>query len=389
MRPADVSMPMRLIQVCTNFGPGGIQRHVLDLTAALRARGHDVFTAGSPGEWLEAGTDPRFADVDLLGVTHEGGSLPRRLHRAFAAAARLRAFVGTVRPDLIHAHESGPALVAWLAAAGRGIPLIVTYHGSEPERIAGFGRVARNVATRVVTPSHRSADDLARIGGVPTALLKVLGLGIARRPAPEHGAVAALRARFARGADDVLVVTVARLAHQKGIDVLIDVVRRAVAARPRLSFVVVGDGPLRDRVGDWARDAGVADRVAFVGHSERPHEYLAAADVFLLTSRWEALPLSIVEALREGLPIVATDAGGVRELVDAAVGAVVPIGDTPALSSALLRLCDDPRLRARCSENAARRGDEDRFDPEFVHAQFERFYRDILAAAARRRPRRA
>jgi glycosyltransferase involved in cell wall biosynthesis len=379
---------LRLLEICTNYGPGGIQRHVLDLTAALRARGHHVVAAGSPGDWLPAGSDPEFLDVNLLDVIWEGGPLPRRLWYAALAARRLRSFLGHHHVDLIHAHESGPALVAWAAALGRGIPLVVTYHGSEPERIAGFGRVARSVATRVVTPSRRSARDLATIGGVPEAKLIVLGLGIARQPPPDPATVAALRAGLGVDGQSLLVVTVARLARQKGMDVLIDVVRRAIAMRPGLSFVVVGDGPLQQQVDGWARAAGVDRHLRFIGHSERPRDYLAAADLFLLTSRWEALPISIVEALRAGLPVVATDAGGVRELVDADVGAVVPIGDAAALAEALLRLCDDTVLRARCSANAARRGDEDRFDPEFVHAQFERFYRGILDSAAQRRAER-
>jgi glycosyltransferase involved in cell wall biosynthesis len=175
-----------------------------------------------------------------------------------------------------------------------------------------------------------------------------------------------------------LVVTVARLARQKAIDVLIEVVKRTTARHDYIRFAVVGDGPLREDVRRWAAEAGVGRYVTFTGYSDRPHEFLAAADLFLLPSRWEGLPITIVEAFRAGLPVVATDAGGVRELVDDAVGKVVAIGDVDALTQQVLAICEDDGLRARLAAGALVRGGEQRFSPSYVHGIFECTYAEVL-----------
>lgn len=369
---------MRLLQICTAFREGGIQRHVLGLSTSLRARGHYVVLAGTPGKWMNQSLDAAFLPLDLDAVSEHGGALPLRLLHVIKVAARLRTFIRRERIDLIHAHESAPALVAGIATIGLSKPTLVTYHGSEPERVAQFGRIARVVARRVITPSHRGADDLRRLGGVPASKLRVIGLGVEAAPAVDEAVVRRLRDQLLGERGQRLVVTVARLAHQKAIDVLIDVARRTTLRHDRIRFVVVGDGPLREDVRRWASEAAVERHLTFIGHSERPHDFLAAADLFLLPSRWEGLPIAIVEAFRAGLPVVATDAGGVHELVDDSVGKVVPIGDVEALTEQVSTICTDDALRARLAANALARAGEERFSPSYVHGIFERTYAEAL-----------
>ena len=369
---------MRLLQICTAFRPGGIQRHVLGLSAWLREQGHYVALAGSPGDWMNQSLEPGFLSLDLDGVAKEGGDLARRLRNAGRAALRLRALLRRERIELIHAHESAPALVARMATIGLSIPTLVSYHGSEPERVAAFGRIARVAARRVITPSHRSASDLLRLGGVNASKLQVIGLGVEAKPALDEAAVQHLRRQLLGEGGRRLVMTVARLAHQKGIDVLVEVARRTVARHDDIRFAVVGDGPLREDVRRWAAAAGIERHLTFIGYSDRPHDFLAAADLFLLPSRWEGLPFTIVEAFQAGLPVVATDAGGVREVVDDAVGKVVAIGDIDALTQQVCTICGDDALRARLAANALARADEPRFSPSCIHRIFERTYAEVL-----------
>jgi len=369
---------VRLLQICTDFREGGIQRHVLGLSASLRGRGHCVFFAGTPGNWLNRSLDAAFLPLDLDAVAEQGGALPRRLLHVFKAAARLRAFLTRERIELIHAHESAPALVAGVATIGLSTPTLVTYHGAEPERVAQFGRIARVVARRVITTSHRGAADLCGPGGVPASKLRVIGLGVDAAPAVDEAVVRRLRDQLLGAGGQRLVVTVARLAHQKAIDVLIEVARRTRLRHDRIRFAVVGDGPLRDDVRRWASEAAVERHLTFIGHSERPHDFLAAADLFLLPSRWEALPIAIVEAFRAGLPVIATDAGGVRELVDDSVGKVVAIGDVEALTEQVSTICTNDALRARLGANALARAGEERFSPSYAHGIVERTYAEAL-----------
>lgn len=373
-----MSEPMRLLQMCTNFRPGGIQRHALDMTAWLREQGHYVALAGTPALWMTETIDPDFLPLDIQNVTDEGGTLFRRLAFAIKAGWKLRGFVRRERIELIHAHEGAPALVAWLAMLGRNIPVVVTFHGAEPERVPEFGRIVRIAADLVITPSHNSARDLREAGGVPAKRLKVIGLGVERKRPPSPDEVVRLREKLLGTDGRTLVVTVARLAHQKGIDWLVEIVRRAAAVDPSLRFVVVGNGPQSADARRWAQEAGVEDCLAFAGHSDQAGHYMAAGDLFLLPSRWESLPITIVEAFRQGLPVVATDTGGVVELVDESVGRVAAVGDVEALAAHVLEITEDHELRMRLSRAALLRSAEDRFSPPFIHAIFAKTYRGMI-----------
>lgn len=373
---------MRILQVGTEFGVGGIARHVIDLTQWLREAGHTVSIAGSPDALLDGTKDGQFLALPLARVSAKGGSLAARVAGLLRCAAMLRRHLRRHPVDLIHCHESAPALVVRLASLGMGIPVAVTYHGSEPGRVRAFGRIGTLAADVVVTPSRRCAEDLHAIGGVPRRKLRVVGLGVRPAPPADAAAVARVRAELLGEGGGLLVVVLARASHQKGLDILIDVVREVAAVRADVRFVVAGTGPLLDSLRGLSRERGVDHRLRFIGETREPYLYLRAADLFLLTSRWEALPISIVEAFRAGLPVVASDAGGVRELVDPEVGAVVPVGDVQACARALLRLCADDGLRASMAAAAAERSREDRFSPEVVHRRFERLYAEMTAPPA-------
>jgi glycosyltransferase involved in cell wall biosynthesis len=334
--------------------------------------------------WVTPATEHAYLPIDIRAVAGNGGSIPSRLLGAARAARSLRKFIARENIELIHAHESAPALVAWLATLGTRVPLLLSFHGAEPGRIGLFGTVARTMADHTITPSHASARDLVATGKLRSDQITVLGLGIADRPAPAPEETARLRESLLGATGNFLVVTVARLAHQKGIDILVETARQALASNAGLRFVVVGDGPQRADAQHWATAAGVADRVHFAGYSDEPHRYMAAADLFLLPSRWESLPLTIVESFRAGVPVIATDTGGVRELVDETVGCVLPTGDAAGLAQEVIRIAGDDALRRHMSERALARSREQRFSPEHVHERFAQLYTDTLRKHGRK-----
>lgn len=376
--PPQGQEALHVLEAATQFGVGGIARHVLGLRDWLRARGHRVSLAGTPDAWAGPDTEAAFLDLPTRYVAGDGARITRRLGNLGRAALRLRRWLAENPVDLIHAHESAPALVALMARAGRPVPVAVTYHGSEPGRIAAFGRIARR-CDLVITPSHRSAEDLAQIGRVPADRLRVIGLGLAPPPEDPAEEIAQLRADLL-GDGERLVVTVARLAYQKGIDILIECVARLQTTHPGIRFAVAGNGPDEAMLRDLARHRGVGGHLRFVGHTARPHLYLRAADLFLLTSRWESLPISIVEAFQAGTPAVATACSGVVELIDGSVGRVVPVGDADAICRAVAELLADEAGLASRAAAALARSREDRFRPDWVHARFESAY---LALAGR------
>ncbi len=371
---------MRILQTCTTFYAGGIQRHMMELSESLREKNHDVFLAGTPGPWLDETTTLPYLPLNLLGIsTHAGkNSLLRRISTAFKCALKLRKFLKENRIELIHAHESAPAIVARIASLGMKIPIVVTYHGSAPGRVKPFGYTCRLTARLVITPSHRCAVELHEQAGISKDHLKVIGLGVAPPPVIETDRVAQHRKELLKTDGKILVVIIARLDHQKGIDILIEVVQQVKKQRKDVRFVVVGDGRQRDDVRKWAKEAKVESHLEFVGQNNEPYLFLMAADIFLLTSRWEALPITIAEAFQVGLPVVATNTGGVKELVSPTTGFVESIGDVAALSSNILKLSSDDNLRKSMSEEAIKLSKEDRFSIPHIHNIFEKTYMDIL-----------
>lgn len=370
-------LALNILELSTTFRPGGIQRHVLDLTEWLRGRGHSVWLGGTPGPWCGPEAEPQFLTLPLVDVSWEGGNILRRGWALARSVAVLRRFVRHNRIALVHSHESAPALVARLALAGLGVRQVVTYHGSAPDRVGQFVRTCGH-ADLMITPSHASAADL-RTAGVADDRLKVIGLGLRPPPADDSAATRTLRESLL-GDGTHLVVTIARITRQKGIEVLIDVVAALKKSHPHIRFALVGPGPDEAAMKAMAAEKGVAGHLTFVGRTERPHAYLRAADLFLLTSRWESLPFTIPEAFQVGTPVVATACSGVVELVDDSVGAVVPIGDVTAISGAVARICDDRGQRAAMAAAALERSGEDRFDPDHIHARIEAAYRRLISA---------
>lgn len=365
---------MHILQLPTNFRTGGIQRHVLDLSAYLVTKGHQVTFSGDGGAWVPDGPD--YEPLPLNSVAEYGGSTSRRVASLLRMAVRLRRILRQRRIDLIHTHETAPLLVARLAAVGLGLPVVFTFHGSAPGREREVARFARLAATVTLSPSRTSLDRLIA-HGLPAGRTRQLGLGIAPVPPLDAAAVGALRADLLGDGGQVLVLSLSRLQEQKGIDIMVEVARRVVAVRPDVRFALAGGGPLTDEVPGWLAKAGIADRFRLLGPVSTVPMHLAASDLFLLTSRWEALPISIVEAFRAGLPVIATDCGGVHELVDDRVGRLEKVGDAAGLAAAILEMVDRPDLRAEKSVAALTKSCETRFDPDTVHAGFEALYRDL------------
>jgi glycosyltransferase involved in cell wall biosynthesis len=297
----------------------------------------------------------------------------------FRNALRLREAISKHRFDLIHVHETAPALVARLATLGLNIPIIMTFHGSAPSRIPSAAKIGKYCADFVASPSRLSLDALIK-HGVKASKTKVLRNGIKPLRAVSEDKIARLRDRYTPGGKGQIVFSPSRLAPQKGIDVMIDVAKRVTQELPDTQFVIAGGGQLTGTVNEWADAAGVGENMHFLGAIDTVPEHLRASDLFLLTSRWEALPISILESFRAGLPVVATDCGGVSELVDDRVGVLCEVEDVEGLSEAVLSLLRSRELHRQKQEGALERSREEQFDLDYAHAQFLATYRDLVSA---------
>lgn len=370
---------MRILQICTNFRPGGIQRHVLDLSQDMRERGHSVVLAGDHGAWCPEDNASNFEHLGLSKIAAGDGGLLKRVSEILPVAKKLRQVLKKHRIELIHAHETAPAIVAKLATSGLNIPIIFTYHGSEPDREASVARTAKRCADMTVSPSRTSLESLIS-KGLPREKAQVIGLGVHNLPEVSATDVAALRKSLLGETGRFLIASLSRLDQQKGIDMMIEVARKISDIRKDVVFAIGGHGPLSNIVENWAEVAGVSENVKFLGPVSDVASVLRASDLYLLTSRWEALPISIVEAFQSSLPVIATDCGGVKELVDPSVGVVLQVGDTNAIAQAVLDLIDNPAKREEMSKNALELSKKARFSPDAVHKNFELFYLEMIGS---------
>ena len=195
---------------------------------------------------------------------------------------------------------------------------------------------------RVIVPSRAMERQLVA-RGIPGRKVRLVRNGV--RPMVARGIASDARAALGVSPDACVVLSVARLARIKGLDVLIDAVARAQRTRPRLVLVVAGEGPERPALDTQARAAGVDAR--FLGNRSDVGDLLAASDIYVQPSRSECAGQAVVEAMLAGCAVVASDTGGLREVVhDGGTGLLVPVADAGALAAAIGSLADDPARRA-------------------------------------------
>ena len=337
---------MRIAQVLT-ASTGGIGRHVASIAPRLAARGHTV-RVFCPAETAAAhGLSERGLDV-----------------RALTDLSRVRG------ADVVHAHGYKAGGLCWPIARLAGVPLVVSWHNAVlgGQRSAGVARLLQSAVARGADLTLGASSDLvaeARRLGARRARL----LAVAAPPLPPATVSrAAARASLGLADDELLVLTVARLAPQKNLSMVLDVAA-ALRRRNDLRFAVVGEGPERPALA--GRIAAERLPVTLLGHRDDLGSLLAVADLALLTSTWEARALVAQEALLAGLPLVSTRVGGIAELVgDAAV--LVEPGDPRAAAQAVAALADDPAERARLRDVGRRQAatwpDEDQVVTDLLAA---------------------
>jgi glycosyltransferase involved in cell wall biosynthesis len=264
---------------------------------------------------------------------------------------RLARVLRSFRPDIVHTHSYLLRYALPAHWAARGGTLVHTVHNLARQEVEWLGRMVHRVAFRCGVVPVAVAGEVARsfrevYGFAPAATIPN-GIDLAAFQHPE----ARLAWRRAHGfsEQDGLIVSVARLEPQKNPLALIRAFTDALAGAPRWHLLLAGDGSLGEAVRALA-----APRVHFLGVCDDVPALLAAADVFALASNWEGNPMSVMEAMAAGLPVVATSVGGVPELVE---DILVPPGDTPALAASLASLAHDPARRRALAETSRRRAE--------------------------------
>lgn len=364
----------RVVYVITRAHRGGAQSHLLDLLA-LRSRAHLTVVAGED-DFLLAEARARGVDTVVLPDL----TVPISPWRDLRALIGLWSLIRARRPDLVHLHSSKAGLLGRLAAALCGVPAVFTAHGwAFTEGVSPRRRRLALLLERLVAPLTRRAitvseydRQLARREGVlPLARLTIVHNGLwPQAPAPAHDRPAG---------QPFTAIMVARFSSQKDQALLI----RALAGVPHLQLWLVGDGELLPASQALVRELGLGDRVQFLGDRSDVPELLTRCDVFCLSSHYEGFPISILEAMRAGLPVVASAVGGVSEaVVPEETGLLVAPGDLAGWRAALGRLSADPAWSRRLGEQGQRRFLE-HFTASAMLGKIWQVYEEVWAEARR------
>lgn len=327
---------MRILHVIQEMRTGGAERVVASLVRGATERGHQVAVAAAPG-----------AVADELGLhPFPLPLLERRPWRVPLGAWRVFRAIRAFRPDVVHAQNPAMALLVALATGrGRRPPSLVSVQGVPEADYGPTARLLRAAGLRVVACGPGVETGLADAG-----LRSVETIANAVPPPPEPRDRAELERELGLPAGRKLVVAAGRLVpvknHALAISAIVDV--------PDAALAILGEGPLQGELEQQAAASGVADRVVLAGLRSDARAIMSAADVVVVSSAGEGLPLVALEALAARTPLVATSVRGIRELLtDGRDSLLVPADDAEALAAALRRILEDDALATRLAEAGA------------------------------------
>lgn len=365
---------MNVLIVTNQLGLGGAEQFAVRLANGLHHRGHHVVVAAEPGEM----TDRLDREVTYLDVPARAKT-PWGLWRFARVLSRA---IASHDIDVVHANSPNTALAARLARGLQGPPVLTTAHGSwRPWTKPLVARLFDWGSDRVMGCSEALTRDLVIHGLHPGKALTVHNGIPFRDEAPPTGWRLAVRRELGLADSDPVVLTVARLSAEKGLSVLIRAMPEVWKRHPDAWLLIAGDGP------EWAaleaQAASLGGRIRFLGLRSDVPRLLAAADAFALPSLTEGLPLALAEAMGAGVPVVASEVGGVPELIrDGESGWLVPPGD-PGMLAGRIQILLSEVAQARAMARAGRERVRAEFTLDRMLGRFETLYQ------AQRRPRLA
>jgi glycosyltransferase involved in cell wall biosynthesis len=392
------SEQVRVLRVIGRLNVGGPALHVAYLTAGLAERGYDtMLVAGS----LASGEDSMAFVAERLAVpVVQIDELHRDVSPLWDAFAvvRLARLIRAERPLILHTHTAKAGAVGRVAAllAGDARPPIVvhTFHGHvlrgyfDPLRTAGFRRVERWLArasTALVAVSPQVRDELVALDVAPPQRFAVVRLGIELQERIVSKADQRTERRRMLGIprDSFAVGWIGRMTPVKRLGAVLSAFARLLETGVDARLCLVGDGPDREWVERRAHELGIMRHTVFLGYQEDVGPLYAALDALVLPSRNEGTPVSAIEALAAGLPVVATRVGGVPDVVrDGIDGFLVDPRRRGELVDRLARLAADPHLRARMG-TAGRERVLARYAVERLIDDVDSLYRSLLAGVPR------
>jgi glycosyltransferase involved in cell wall biosynthesis len=371
-------LPVRIAFCITDFDDGGAERHLAELVTRLprdRFEPAVVVLSGpplSPADQLLQLVSDRRIPITFLEA--------RSIWSTPAVWWRLTQWLRDFEPELLQCYLAHANILGALAAHHSGVNHVVT--GLQVAEVRRHWHVVlqRAVARLVdkhVCVSQSVADFAAKVMRLPRERLLVISNGI--KVERWAGARPVARSRLGLGQNRRMILFAGRLDPQKRPDWLLERMPAVFARLPNYDLVIAGEGPLRNSLGRLAMRLGISERIHFVGWQPDMPSLLAAADVVVLTSRWEGMPNILLEALAAARPVVTTDVHGVRELLGNAAGVqITPANDAQLFVDAVSQVCSDREWAIHLGQQNQQRA-RDSFSMDAMVTAYCQLYESLLS----------
>jgi glycosyltransferase involved in cell wall biosynthesis len=375
---------LRILHV-TATTTGGVGLLILSLVKHLDRRAFKLSVAFGRGYLLDRSFDEAGVTVYTLSTSRRVGLLA-----VIRGTLEVYRILSRGRYDIVQSHTSVGGVIGRLAGWAARTPVVLwTVHGlgAHPGHPAWKRLLLRSVESvldwftnHYVAVSNDLRDAGVRAGIYPADKVSVIPNGLQLDHVPSSMDRAAKRRALGIPEGCPVIGTVTRLEPQKANDVFLQAVAGVTRHMPDLVTLIAGDGPQRADLEGMAASLGLTERVRFLGWRTDAVELLGILDIFCMSSRWEGCPMVLLEAMAMRCPIVATDIGGVREIViNEETGLLVALDDPEALANAVLHLLGDDAKRERFGE-AGRRRVKERFSAEGMLDAYGRLYRNLAPA---------
>ena len=375
---SGVLPPISVMEIVHSMEVGGMERVVMHLVRNMdRSRYRPIVVCiARKGDFALALEE---TDVPVLCLDKPPGV-------SLAAPRKLAGMIRDHQVRIVHMHNSGPFFTGTLASVLRRVPVrVYTDHARDfPDRwrVMMTERVLGRLIDRAVAVSEETRQNLIRYLSIPANKIQVIPNGVEAPQVPPDDDLAELRREFGAGPGDLLVVVIARLEAQKAIHRMIDAARIVHERLPHVRFLVVGGGNLEGQLREMIRDRNLEEVFHLAGWRLDATALLAAADVFALSSNWEGLPMSLLEAIALSKPAVCPNVGDVgKAILDGESGCLVKPNDAAALAETLIGLLTDPERMAAMGARARRLFDE-RFGAATMARQYEALFEEVLCRKA-------
>ncbi|WP_107689192.1 glycosyltransferase [Coprothermobacter proteolyticus] len=362
---------IKVLHVIPNFGAGGAERLVLDL---MEETDHDKFEVAAVSLYAKTGT---ILEDEIRKKGLRVFYLDKHKGLDLTMIPKLGKVFKHYKPDVVHTHRYVLRYTVLPSLLCRVPVCVHTIHNIAQNEVDWVGRFIHKMCFSFanVVPVSISEE-------VATSVRQVYGAKI-RTPVIYNGVKTTLFPSYSgvdqtKDIEETIILHVGRFSPQKNHRLLLEAFSLASAEYPKLKLWLVGDGELRPLVEEMAQKLGLGDRILFLGIRSDVHKLLEQADIFVLSSDWEGMPLSILEAMAAGKPVVATAVGGVPELVENGLtGLLVPPDNANALAEALLLLAKHPELRQVMGQNGQKKA-IDCFDISRTAREYEALYCKLL-----------